>query len=368
MREKVTKRLQKVTKGLQSVYIIDVTMLVLCGIMLVMKEVIHMFNLPSQLAENYHCADLHPFTDKRKVSHMHMDYMLNLTSSMFEYSGLPETITARMLELYLQVNGFVCIYNVKPEDITSGKTFTPGLYAFYGGLGGELDPYYRPTLCVIANPALGLNVNARIGKDCVVILNVTLGRGFTDINRYYGTSLAENELSMKMLTVTMRSMSVISATDDRAKASADAYLKKLENGELGAIMDSSLTESLHVQPYATTSSGQSLTALIEQEQYLKGSWFNRVGLNALFNMKRETINASEAGLNDDALLPIVDDMLKMRQDGLTRVNEMFGTNITVKKASSWENIEKQAEISVQPENTEKTEVEENANSDNDASI
>ena len=315
------------------------------------------------LCDQYH-KGLHPFDNKEKVTYMHMDYMLNLTSAMFEYDGLPDTIPVRMLELYLQCNGFVCIYNVTESDMRGATDYPPGLYAFYGGLGQEPDPYYRPTHCVIANPALNLNVNPEIGKDCVIILNNTLGRGLIDINRYYGSALAENELSMKMLSVTMRSMSVITASDDRTCASAEKYLKALEAGQLGAIADASLTENVKVQPYATTASGTALTALIEHEQYLKGSWYNRLGLNALFNMKREAINGSEAGLNDDALLPIIDDMYNQRVLGVRFVNEMFGTSISVRKASSWANIEKQDEVTEKnPGASENPDAEEGDNSE-----
>ena len=53
-------------------------------------------------------------------------------------------------------------------------------------------------------------------------------------------------------------------------------------------------------------------------------------------MKRESINSNEAQLNDDMLLPLIDDMLKNRQDALDKVNNMFGTDISVEFNSAWE--------------------------------
>ena len=41
-------------------------------------------------------------------------------------------------------------------------------------------------------------------------------------------------------------------------------------------------------------------------------------------------------MNNDALLPLVDNMLKCRQDGFNRVNAKYGTNIKVSLNSSWE--------------------------------
>ena len=69
-------------------------------------------------------------------------------------------------------------------------------------------------------------------------------------------------------------------------------------------------------------------------------------------MKRESLNSSESQLNNDALLPLVDDMLKCREIGAAKVNEMFGTDIRVSLASSWEDNEQEIEIEHGEEITE----------------
>ena len=79
-----------------------------------------------------------------------------------------------------------------------------------------------------------------------------------------------------------------------------------------------------------------LTNLIESMQYYKASFFNELGLNANYNMKRESINSGESQLNNDALLPLIDDMLNNRKRCAEEVNKRFGTHITVGFASSWE--------------------------------
>jgi hypothetical protein len=53
-------------------------------------------------------------------------------------------------------------------------------------------------------------------------------------------------------------------------------------------------------------------------------------------MKREAINANEAQMNEDSLLPLIDDMIQCRKEGLEQVKEMFGVDIGVEFASSWE--------------------------------
>lgn len=265
------------------------------------------------------------FSDKSRCINQHISYMLNRAHSMFKWDGLPETIPVRSLELYLQTNGNVCFYKHNGE-----------LYVFTGGLGGEPDAYYMPTIYTIANPALKLSVNARIGVDCVVIPNDSLYIGLLPMFSRYAAGMTETELSLQIATINSRIIDLISAPDDRTRASAEKFLSDVANGKLGVIAETAFLDGVRAQPYGTTGNSNVLTNLIELEQYFKASWFNELGLNANYNMKRESLNSSESQLNNDALLPLVDDMLECRKRGIEQVNAMFGTEISVSLASSWE--------------------------------
>ena len=63
-------------------------------------------------------------------------------------------------------------------------------------------------------------------------------------------------------------------------------------------------------------------------------------------MKRESINSGESQLNEDMLHPLIDNMLKEREDGIKRVNNMFGTNISVKFNSAWEINEREEDAAI----------------------
>ena len=265
------------------------------------------------------------FADKSRCINQHISYMLNRTHSMFKWEGLPETVPVRSLELYLQTNGNVCFYKHKGE-----------LYVFTGGLGGEPDAYYMPTVYTIANPALKLSVNAKIGVDCVVVPNDSLYIGLLPLFSRYASGMTETELSIRVATINSRIIDLISAPDDRTRASAEKFLQDTVSGKLGVIAETAFLDGVRAQPYGTTGNSNIITNLIELEQYFKASWFNELGLNANYNMKRESINSGESQLNTDALLPLVDDMLACRQRGAAAVNEMFGTEISVHLASAWE--------------------------------
>lgn len=266
---------------------------------------------------------LFDFHDKDMLVRQLERYMFARTQSIFEYDGLPETIPARNLELLLQFNGFACV----------GKANDGNLYAFYGGLGGEPNVYYEPTICTVANPALKFNKEFVIGEDCVIIKSDSLYTGLRPLFNRYASLQAENAISLRIADINSRIKTIISASDDRAKDSAELYLKRMEEGKLGIISEPAIVEALTVN----TASDQHgiITDLIEYEQYIKAAWYNEIGLNANYNMKRESLNSAESQLNDDALLPLIDDMLRNRREGLKQINEMFGLNITVDLNSAW---------------------------------
>ena len=193
-----------------------------------------------------------------------------------------------------------------------------------------------PTIYTIANPALNISKNLKIDEDCVVMPNDFLYLGLLPLYERYATGLTENELSMYIATINLRITSIISASDDNTKKSAEKFLEDITSGKLGIIAENAFLDGIRSQPIRGSSGDDTITSLIEHEQYLKASWYNEIGLNANYNMKRESINSGESQLNNDMLMPLIDSMLYCREEALKKVNAMYDTNITVRKSSSWE--------------------------------
>ena len=273
---------------------------------------------------------------KEKIGTAQILYMLARTQSMFDYEGLPETIPARNLEIMLQLNGNVFFTEVDGS-----------YYVFTGGLGGEPDVYYEPTLYTVANPALKYSANLKIGEDGILIRSDSYGVGLLPMMQKYAALLVENDFTMRIADINARLAFLLSAADDRTEKSAKVFLERIVNGEMGVISDSAFLESLKVNPAGNENSTR-MTDLIEYQQYLKAAWFNDLGINANYNMKRESISPDEAQLNDDALLPLIDDMLEQRELALKKINEKYGLNISVKLDSSWMNEQEKQTASGAP--------------------
>ena len=261
--------------------------------------------------------------DKKLSANAYINYMAIRLQKMFKYTNLPETIPREMLEYYLMINGTCFI-----------SEYDGNLYAFTGSFGGEPDAYYRPTRYVVANPALKMSKDFDIKSDGVLIRNDSIWQGLYPLMARYASLMAENILTLRSADVMLRVIAMLTAPDDKTRAAAEAYLKKLEDGEFGVIAENRFFDGIKMQS-PPSNNGSYLTQFIELHQYLKGSFYNEIGLNANFNMKREALGDGESSLNEDSLLPLCDEMLRCRQEDIKKVNEMFGTDITVEFDSSW---------------------------------
>ena len=264
-----------------------------------------------------------PIRDKQRQLDSFIKQMFNRTQSMFKYEGLPETIPQIYLERYLQVYGH-CIITKANND----------LYAFWGGFSGTPDVYYNPTQYVVSNVALNLYKTFDIDKDCVLCRSDSNIQGLSFIFRKYGCMLVENTLTIYSLLKTARASLLLSATDDKTKKECELFIDKLESGDIYCIGENPFFEGVKVHSTMQGSAGL-INQFIELEQYIKASCLNEIGLNANYNMKRESLNSAESALNDDFLIPLIDNMLACRKDFVDKVNNMYGTDITVELNSAW---------------------------------
>lgn len=289
---------------------------------------------------------------KEKMLQALVFQMLNKTTKIFKYSNLPETIQDKDIETQLQVNGFAIWHEV------DGK-----LYTFTGGLGGTPNVYYLPTIATVANPALNYSANLKIGEDCVVMQNDYYYQGLMPLFNKYGNLLVEAETSLKYAIINARVPALVQADNDNTYASAKEFFNKIIEGkEYGVISSREFFDGIRSQDFYKQAY---IKDLIEAIQYIKGSLYNEIGLNAVFNMKREAINEAEATLNEDILYPSIDTMLECRRTALEKVNEMYGTNIAVDFDSVWEQNRKQEELALKKQEAEiESEVEQIDNSGN----
>jgi len=284
--------------------------------------------------------------DKKTLTRDNYYMLLNKTAQMFEYDGLPPTLPKIALETLLQTEGSCAIW--KPPDQNKPIGFGPyfqydsletgerGIYAFTYSLADAPDPYHVPYKVTIANPGFypTISVTLEINKDCVIIKNDTYARGLRWLHKKYAYLLTEAEISLRSTLICLRDQMTFIAKTEPQRVAVAKYIDDRENGVPGSILAPDLGSPLE----AVKNDGRtnSVELAVNGRQAIYAAWYNEIGLNPSFSLKREYTSAQEIDTNTDLLVPTVDDMLRCRELACESINSMFGTNITVRKSSAWE--------------------------------
>lgn len=257
--------------------------------------------------------------------------LMNICLSMFDYDGLPETIPKKDIEFQLLNYGYSAIPLEKIND---------NYYSFIGGLGGELDAYYIPTLITIANPYLNYNKALKIGSECVLILCDDMFKGLNVYLSKYASLLTALDISFYWGIIDTRVQKLYESNNDDIATSVKDVLDAIELGnEIKTIAGKPLFDMLKSHDFTSPSqTSTNLKSLIETRQYILAQFYIGIGLNANYNMKRESLNENELNADSDTLLPLIDNMLECRKQGFEEFNSKTGLNVSVRLSKRWKDI------------------------------
>lgn len=287
-----------------------------------------------------------------------LDYFVktneNRTIGMFDYGDkLPETVPEDEYEKIVQNDGAGLLIRWPRED---GE--------FYVVQANGVPPYdvnRMPKFYLVNNPWIDcINEKFEVGVDCVLIKNDPWMLGMKIILEKNGSLMLEGDLTLKMALVNFRAAFVATSDDDDTDESMRIFFEKLEAGDFSVIHDSTMSGKIGMNPMLSNASGY-LTQAIEALQYIRGSFFNDIGLNANYNMKRERQTENEAGLNEDILRTLPDAMLEERVKAWKKAFEIWGDaigDVKVKFGSSWSQYNKEEVEDVEEVQDLKTEAEE----------
>lgn len=282
------------------------------------------FDLQSKMELLYDVADV------RRGYKYWFSKLLDVLIKMFKYDNLPEGLPAREIELNLLITGHAVIL-ANPDK--PGQLFTP-LTSIAG-----VDQYYQPEWAVFANPDVTKKNGKQwmFDKDCINIWNNSLqesmwylpldGSMYTFIARY-ARQLADIESSINIYMVNSRASSLPVSDDNTVIESIKLFFKKLAMGKRSIITDSNIVEKFRNVDFNNSSGKDDLNGLLVARDKILEQFYRDIGIR-MYNPKRAQVTESELESNDQLLLINHDDMLECRETGIDKVNDMFGTNISI---------------------------------------
>ena len=253
--------------------------------------------------------------------------LLNLVMDMFEYENLPEGLERREIELNLITTGHAAI--VAKKD---GSLFCP-LSNIWG-----YDQYYQPVYCTFANPVVITAKTFNIGKDCAVIYNNSLkdsifyiksDGGLNSFISRYARQLADIESTINTYMVNSRLVSIPVTNDNAVKESLLLFFKNLVLGKRSIVSDSTIVEKFRNIDINRSNVKDGIQDWLIARDKILEQFYRDLGVR-MNQQKKAQVNTEEVESNDQLLLISSDDMLREREEGVERVNALFGTDIRVK--------------------------------------
>lgn len=252
--------------------------------------------------------------------------LLNIMLQIFEYEGLPSSIPKRELEIPLLLDGYVGVFNNQKYGLVASRIEPYGQ-----------DKYYDPIAYTYAQPELG-GGNIKIGIDGVIIYNSELqhnayefdtdGGAYTFLKRY-ARMLADIESTISNYMVDIRDTEYAVAKNDAIKQSLEAYFLNKQAGKRTVITDDLIMSAFESIQRPQRSSADRINDLLIAKDKILEQFFRDIGVK-FYNPKKAQVTEDEIEADTQLLVISTDDMLEERKAGVERINDLFGTSITVK--------------------------------------
>lgn len=288
----------------------------------------------------------------------YMQELTNKVTSMFDFEGLPETVSENFFKLALVLFGECAIIK------DNGK-----YYAVKGQRSGKPNAYYIPQGYVYANPA----INSRTFEDVKTDKDITIfyltpfdettlsGSGMWALINRTARTLADIDVSINTAVKNSRVVAFCECDSDTIKTRLDEAFKKMRNGEDVFSVKSGFENEIKLNPFLTGANlPETIRELVELRQFVIANFYHALGINSNYNLKRAQISNEEIKTNDDILIINTYEIIKQLQAGCDELNAKTGLNVTVDYSEPWKILR---ETEINNEDTEDTETENNEESE-----
>ena len=263
----------------------------------------------------------------------YFDFILRLLYRVILLDNVPKTVNETFLKMILYTQGKVCFLDGQLIGEEGSK-----LLSLNCTRADTPDVYYIPRKVLVTNPRLKKQYNLEPGVDCCVVYLsepdkyqlAEFGGGLYELIRRTATMLADNDISLNIGQKNTRLTNIVSGDTQNTVDSIIAVINSMYEGDPTIAVKSSLIDKLQGIPIIENTSQQNLIQLIEVQQYIISHFYEQIGICTHDQMKKERLITAEINDNLELAFLNIDDISESLKEGFDRVNEMFGTNITVR--------------------------------------
>ena len=259
--------------------------------------------------------------DKNKINSYISDYLFNNALSIFKYEGLPDNVKAVDLEKNLLRFGKILFTKWNNE-----------FYIFSYSDTGKQNYLGEYTNYQVNNPYIQCN-EIFTNDNAVRIFNIDTHEPLINLMGMYSELLTESYLTLNMADINTRIPFFISARDNATKASAEIFVRQIQDGKQGVIAEQPLFDSLNINPLTDH---ENISQIVELNKFFYSDYFQKIGLTNLYNNVHDRISATETEFTATSIYPYVDNMKRNRDIAVEKINAMFGLSVTVEFSSSWD--------------------------------
>lgn len=263
--------------------------------------------------------------------HQYMAQFSMDAMALFEYEGLPETVTVERIEYPLFTNGF-CVFTLHKE--TKKPIVMPCSL-----IGNNI--YGEPTHYKITSLGSG---NARyedfgeIGKDGIVIKNNLYKIPTHTFLEMYCKRLSDTELTMDMNLFALKTPFILEV-NDKNQTSVKLAMEKYKQFESAIFVQSKKdksnkglsepnTEFLKVHQTGAVSH---LSELMNYSHDLQNDLYTRLGINNAMQDKKERMVVDEVNAQKEQIQLAQTISYDYRKVAIDDINKLFGLSIVIKR-------------------------------------
>lgn len=263
---------------------------------------------------------------------MYRRILSELCMNRFEWTGLPEEIDPRFLELNLTYRALVVFYKDKDSD----KYVTA-----QGSGAGHTNFMDHPVSFTVIGPGAGAGraatltaVPSRDGDgnrseaECVPIWANYLRCPDMDVINIYAHKLAKFDRTIEITSDNMRKTKVIRASENQRKSYVE-ILRQIAEGQEAVFGTDQLNLGATVEVLDLGVDPLTLPNLMIARSKLWNECMGLLGINNANQDKKERLVAAEVGANDEQVQATRNIALNARQQACTEINALFGLDVSV---------------------------------------